>query len=117
MLKVLLDQIRSNNGALSALNEGLNALKGCNIFWYLRLAGRPQYSKKDSLEALATENAYASGWQDCLDLLENFEVLVLQSGVSSEMPRADFGSAKRLLDSGRITKEEYVRLKSGNLDD
>jgi len=114
-----LKRIIDNTNFTAQYVEVLSFLQGSGLLDYLRAAGMHPLQRAPTTSELAALNGMkAAGWQECLDLLENFvdSVLVpLQN--TNELPIPTFGSLNRATDSGDIDLEEQEALRNGQQPD
>lgn len=113
MLKEL-DRIKGNPNVIEAYRTGLNALFNSGVIDFLRAIGRPTRHKNgENHIVMASEAAWSSGWNDCLDNLLYLEDRYLTEQVPVESLRMDFGSLDRSEAKGDLTKDEIDAIKRG----
>lgn len=114
-----LKRIVNNTNFTAQYTEVLSFLLTSGLLDYLRAAGmQPLRNHAVSAEIAGLNGMKSAGWQECLDLLENFTDFVLVPLQNKdELPQPTFGSLNRAADSGDIDLEEQEALRNGQQPD
>lgn len=115
MIQKELDRLIGNQNAIAALRTGVSALFSAGILDAIRMLGRPRRIKEgENQTVMASEAAWSSGWNDCLDTLLYFEEMYLAPDKTVPDVRMDFGALDRAVAEGNITKEEADAIRSNS---
>lgn len=116
LFKRELDKFHSSatqDSLLTAIKDSLTNLQNLEIIKFLRLKGRCILTlSPNPIEDTALNGARSSGYQECLDDLENFIdffILVPQAPALKSSFQADYGGMKSAFLRGDISKDEYDR--------
>lgn len=115
-----LKRIADNTNFTAQYVEVLSFFYGTGLLDYLRNVGmQPLRNRSINAEIAALNGQRAAGFQECLDLIENFVDLVLVPLQNKDegLPRPTFGSLNRATDSGDIDLEEQEALRDGKQPD
>lgn len=110
----LLHVIKSNpDYFLPIILELNNSLERSNLLPFLRARGRATLllTGQDAITASALSNAWSSGWNDCIDTIQNFKEVYFP--VQPTTPKMDFGGTQAAVTAGILTQEEADGLKRG----
>lgn len=114
-----LDELTIDPNFIPEYANAILSLERSRLIEYLRSKGLDYLllPYKDATEA-ALNAARTQGWQACLDSIEDFKrTLGAERDVKSVMPRADFQSLERSVETGDLTAEEKEALANGKLPD
>lgn len=113
MIDILLKRLVASQSTPDSALAIANQLITSGIGEFVRAKGNQILTKQTStVEEAALLGARAAGWQECLDLILNFNELVIRPTVVQEyVPRADFGSLEKSLAIGDLTKEEVDAIR------
>lgn len=116
MIDETLKRIQDNPAFLKQYYEGITLLSQSGLIAYLdEMSDEHLHNivNKDTDKA-ALAGAYAAGWRSCLQLLLNFREIKLDPlSIRSEIPRSDYGSLERAVESGDLLQEEADAIKLG----
>ncbi len=115
-----LKRIVANQNFTAQHVEVLSFFYSTGLLDYLRNVGmQPLRGMIPNTEIAALNGQRAAGFQECLDLIENFVDLVLVPLQSKEgiLPQPTFGSLSRAANSGDIDLEEQEALRNGQQPD
>jgi len=105
-----LRELQGDEQAKTTYIEGRNKLITSGVVNALRAIGRPtRYDSGKDINQMASEAAWSSGWNDCLDSLIHFHEMYLPDeetiAASAQQP-PDFGAIDLAVARGDLTKEE-----------
>jgi hypothetical protein len=111
-----LRELKGDSQSEALYLEGRNKLVNSGVFNALRALGRPtRYEGGKDVQQMASEAAWSSGWNDCLDsLLHFYEFYLPPEAPSLGDTQADFGALDLAVERGDLTKEEADARKHGS---
>lgn len=116
MLDKELKILRETPGLITAYLDAMSALQRTGIISFLRAWGRVSYGRKSTVEEVALEGARAAGFQECLDLLFNFEEKFLRPTPTMNAVPVDYGGLTQAVRKGDLTKEEADAIRARSAD-
>lgn len=103
-LKIIID----NPTNVVSIEQALSVLEDHRVIYFLRAFGRCTSTTKSTYEQLAIEGAHNAGWNDAFDALVNFkEIFIEKYKKLTNLPKADYGGKRSLLEKGDITQQEF----------